>query len=94
MLRSVHVDSLISDVNLPGNLNGPDLPTGCAAAGSTSAAGQASGEVEQYASFLAKPYDGEEVRQPSQAGAEELEHGRLRLKRSRRWRDSWRIPEE
>ena len=29
----------------------------------TSAARQAMGEAEQYASFLAKPYDGEQVRQ-------------------------------
>ena len=48
VLRSVPVDALISDVNLPGNFERPwTCPLGAAA-------GQALGEVEQYASFLAK----------------------------------------
>jgi len=68
VLGSVPVDALISDVNLPGNLKGLGLAHWVHRRRLdtkiilTSAAGQALGEVEQYASFLAKPYDGEEVR--------------------------------
>ena len=69
VLRSIPVDALISDVNLPGNLKGlglahwvqrRQLDTKIIL---TAAAGQAMDEAEQYASFLAKPYDCEEVRQ-------------------------------
>ena len=69
VLSSVPVDALISDVNLPGNLNGLGLAhwvRRCQLDTKiilTSAAGQAMGEAEQDASFLAKPYGGEEVRQ-------------------------------
>jgi two-component system, response regulator PdtaR len=69
VLGSVAIDALISDVNLPGNLNGLGLAHWVHRRRLdtkiilTSGAGQALGEAEQYTSFLAKPYDGEEVRQ-------------------------------
>ena len=68
VLNTIAVDALISDVNLPGNLNGLGLAHWVHRRRLdtkiilTSASEQALGETEQYASFLAKPYGSEEVR--------------------------------
>jgi two-component system, response regulator PdtaR len=69
VLSSVAVDALISDVNMPGRMNGLELAQWIHRRGLdtriilTSGESQSLGEVEQYASFLAEPYDSEEVQQ-------------------------------
>jgi len=69
ILNSVAVDALISDINMPGNMDGLSLARWVhrhqldTKIILTSASSQSLGEAEQYVSFLAKPYDGEDIQQ-------------------------------
>jgi two-component system, response regulator PdtaR len=69
VLNSVTVDAMISDVNMPGGMNGLGLARWIHQRRLdtkiilTSATDQSLGEAEEYASFLAKPYDSEDVQQ-------------------------------
>lgn len=69
LLNSVAIDAMISDVNIPGHMDGfalakwvrnraPDTKIVL-----TSATEQSLGEAEHYACFLAKPYDEPAVQQ-------------------------------
>jgi len=69
VLNSVAVDALISDIDMPGNMDGLSLAQWVhrhrldTKIILTSEVSQSLGEAEQYASFLAKPYDSEDVQQ-------------------------------
>ena len=67
VLNSMAVDVMLTDVNMPGTMNGLALAKWVHSHGLytriilTSVAEQSLGEAREYAHFLAKPYDGNEV---------------------------------
>ena len=67
VLNSMAVDVMLTDVNMPGKMNGLALAKWVHSHGLdtriilTSGAEQSLGEAREYAHFLAKPYDGNEV---------------------------------
>jgi CheY-like chemotaxis protein len=69
VLNSVTVDALISDVNMPGRMDGIGLAKWVRGRGlateiiRTSAAQPSSGTAEEYGCFLAKPYTDCDVQQ-------------------------------
>jgi CheY-like chemotaxis protein len=67
VLNSMAVDVMLTDVNMPGKMNGLALAKWVHSHGLdtriilTSDPEQSLGEAREYAHFLAKPYDGNEV---------------------------------
>jgi len=67
VLNSMAVDVMLTDVNMPGRMNGLALAKWVHSHGLdtriilTSGAEQSLGEAREYAHFLVKPYDGNEV---------------------------------
>jgi CheY-like chemotaxis protein len=67
VLNSMAVDVMLTDVNMPGKMNGLALAKWVYSHGLdtriilTSDPEQSLGEAREYAHFLAKPYDGNEV---------------------------------
>lgn len=68
VLKSMAVDVMLTDVNMPGKMNGLTLAKWVHRHGLntriilTSGAEQSLGEASEYAHFLPEPYDGNEVK--------------------------------